>query len=181
MVFDRVAYGRSKAMHVAHSVDRMESRTIPLAPLFEKFGYGSVVKASMMIGASSSSSTAMIRVIDGGSYAVDAAGAVGGGILVSYEDYKRMLLENSKYYDMGIGMSYTDPTALVVVPLVRNWGSLPTYSKLYRGLFAALVVALIAYSCVNMVYGGDRTALQDTIMVLIMLFKDYLLQLLYLA
>ncbi len=173
VVFDRVSFGPSKVMHIAHLVDRMESRVIPLAPLYEKFGYNSVIKASMNAG----SMTAMIRVIDGGSYAVDKI----GGILVTYEEYKRMLMEKSKYYDMGIGVSYTDPTTLVVVPLVRNWGGLTTYSKLYRGLFAALVVALIVYSCVNRIYESDRTPFQEMVMMAIILFKDSLLQLLYLA
>ena len=170
ILFAAVSTGED-VMYVANHVPKMITRAIPLAPIFEKFGKNVVLKVTMV-----GPDQAMFTIIPEGLYSVSGSRAE-KAIVVTHQDYKRRLGESSSYFDLVICVSYTDPTMLVLVPLEKTWATSSGTSKALRVVLIVMALAVVLGLCVSKVYYKTTNPLQEAFMVIIVLFKDYFVQL----
>ena len=152
--FDSVSINGDK-MYIANRVPRIKTRVIPVAAVFEKFGYNRVIKASIQ-----KDDTGSFKIIKD-EFRFMESNDNDNDIEITHTKYKKKLRENSGYIDLGIGVSYTNPSKMVLVPLEKT-----STNMFWVGGVLIVLMAVVLGLCYKIANA------HEIIWIIFMLLKD---------
>lgn len=159
-------------VYVSDEIPDMMYKNIPLKPIFDKFGADIVIKATLIPNTNS----AILSIFPKESCAFDQKEY--DEVVITHNYYETVLKADHKCVDVVIGMSFSDPTKLTVVPLQAVWENLTLMSKIFRVLIIIVLIAVVSYwSFCKIMHKHNFMSLHEIGMIIFMLCKDFIMQL----